>query len=149
MPSFLNYLVTFFCLILAQPIAIGQEVISGQASIIDGDTIRIDNIKIRLLGIDAPDKGKDPQSVFYTDSKNALSVFIGQHKISCQPTGDKSYDRIVAKCFMGKTDLAAYMVLNGWAVDWPKFSKGDYADEMLKAQQQKLGVWQKINYSWR
>ena len=43
MRSFLNYLVTFFCLILAQPVAIGQEVISGQASIIDGDTLRIGN----------------------------------------------------------------------------------------------------------
>ena len=149
MRSFLNYLVTFFYLILVQPVAIGQEIISGQASIIDGDTLKIDTVKIRLLGIDAPDKGKDPQSAFYTEAKNALTMYIGQQKISCQTTGDKSYDRLVAKCFLGKTDLAAFMVENGWAVDWPKFSKGDYADEMQKAQQQKLGIWGKLNKSWR
>ncbi len=130
-------------------IFLGQEIITGQVSVIDGDTIRIDNIKIRFLGIDAPDRGKDPQSAFYLDAKNALSVFVGHNSVSCQPTGDKSYDRIVAKCFLGKIDLSAFMVENGWAVDWPKFSKGDYADEMLLAKQKKLGVWTILSKSWR
>ena len=35
-----------------------EEQISGKANIIDGDTIRINSKKIRLFGIDAPEKNK-------------------------------------------------------------------------------------------
>lgn len=129
--------------------AFGQEIIAGQASVIDGDTIKIDGVKIRLLGIDAPDKSKDPQSAFYLPAKNALSDFIGQQQITCRPTGDKSYDRIVASCFLGKKDIAEYMVKIGFAVDWPKFSKGIYADEMQFAVQNKIGMWGILSKSWR
>lgn len=139
-----------FLLVLGWPsILLGQEIISGFASVIDGDTIRLNNTKIRLLGIDAPDKGKTPQAAFYLDAKNVLADFVGQHEISCRPTGDKSYDRIVAICFLGKIDLSAYMVEKGYAVDWYNYSKGAYADEMKIAQQKKLGIWQTIKKSWR
>lgn len=40
---------------------------------------------------------------------------------------DVSYDRIVAKCYLPDgTDLAAELVRQGLALDWPKFSGGEY-----------------------
>jgi len=35
-----------------------EKVISGKAKVIDGDTIKINKIKIRLFGIDAPEKNQ-------------------------------------------------------------------------------------------
>lgn len=38
-----------------------------------------------------------------------------------------SYDRLVAKCYLSDgTDLAAELVKQGMALDWPKFSGGFY-----------------------
>ena len=148
MKKTIGYLIFIF-FISWPSLSIGQPPIIGQATVIDGDTIRIDNIKIRLLGIDAPDKGKDPQSVFYVPAQEVLANFIGQKKITCRPTGDKSYDRIVAICFLGKIDLSAHMVEQGYAVDWYNYSKGAYADEMMIAKQKKLGIWKVIKKSWR
>ena len=46
-----------------------SEIISGKAIIIDGDTIRINNKKVRLHGIDAPEIKQLCQKVF-------LSIFF-------------------------------------------------------------------------
>jgi endonuclease YncB( thermonuclease family) len=145
----INKRILFFVLFLLNPSLQAQEIIAGQVSVIDGDTLKIGTVKIRLLGIDAPDKGKTAQSVFYEQSKQALATFIGQQQITCRPTGDKSYDRIVASCFLGKKDIAEYMVEIGFAVDWPKFSKGIYADEMQFAVRNKVGMWGILSKSWR
>ena len=40
------------------------ETIIGKATVIDGDTIKINGIKIRLFGIDAPEKKQLCQKAF-------------------------------------------------------------------------------------
>jgi hypothetical protein len=37
------------------------------------------------------------------------------------------YKHVVAFCSVGGVDLADWMVRQGLALDWPKYSKGDYA----------------------
>ena len=44
------------------------KVISGIAKVIDGDTIRIDGKKIRLLGIDAPERDQKCKKTWLTIS---------------------------------------------------------------------------------
>ena len=44
------------------------KVISGIAKVIDGDTIRIDEKKIRLLGIDAPERDQKCKKTWLTIS---------------------------------------------------------------------------------
>ena len=41
------------------------KVISGIAKVIDGDTLRINDKKIRLLGIDAPEKNNNVEKLGY------------------------------------------------------------------------------------
>jgi endonuclease YncB( thermonuclease family) len=36
-----------------------------------------------------------------------------------------------------------------WAFDWPRYSKGEYADEQAHARAMKLGVWSgTFTYPW-
>ncbi|WP_432418040.1 thermonuclease family protein [Agrobacterium tumefaciens] len=52
------------------------------------------------------------------------------------------YRRVVAECF--RTDGAnvnAWMVRNGHAVDWVRYSKGRYSGEQAEAKREALGVW--------
>ncbi|WP_366929348.1 thermonuclease family protein [Mesorhizobium sp.] len=52
------------------------------------------------------------------------------------------YGRIVGTCTRADgTDVAAWMVEQGQALDWPKYSNGGYAAQQGKAQAAKLGLW--------
>jgi endonuclease YncB( thermonuclease family) len=42
---------------------------------------------------------------------------------------------------VGGADLAAWLVLNGHALDWPQYSKGEYATSQEEARRNKRGVW--------
>ena len=69
-------------------------------------------------------------------SANYLRKRVKGKTIKCTPVGQgtpcdgrskpRSYDRIVAQCFVDGKDLAAEMVKAGYARDWPKFSGGYY-----------------------
>ncbi|GAB1715386.1 MAG: succinoglycan biosynthesis protein exoi [Nitrobacter sp.] len=76
------------------------EAIVGQASIVDGDTLEIHGQRIRLSGIDAPESDQ-----------------------LCR--GDQ-YGRMVAVCSIDREDVADWLVRNGFAFDWPRYSNGKY-----------------------
>jgi endonuclease YncB( thermonuclease family) len=120
--------------------------LTGRPRIIDGDTIEIRQQRIRLFGIDAPEgkqrckmNGKPwhcgQQSTF------ALAEFIGKAWVRCHEKDRDRYKRIVAVCYLGKKDINAWMVRNGWAVDYRRYSKGAYRAEQLHAERGKLGIW--------
>ena len=90
--------------------------------VIDGDTLRCsDGTRIRLWGIDAPERS-DPAG---PGSTRALSRTITGQTLTCERKG-KSYNRIVARCWIGRTDVASEMVRQGQVADWPRFSHGAY-----------------------
>jgi len=95
-----------------------------QPGVIDGDTLRCqDGQRVRLWGIDSPER-HHPTGPAAT---RALTAIVGGQTLHCEPKG-KSYSRVVARCFVGRRDLAGEMVRQGWAVDWPKFSGGFYSE---------------------
>src|SRR6201987_727573 len=106
--------------------------LTGQASVIDGDTIEIHGTRIRLWGIDAPEstqlcRGED--SLQYrcgAKAANDLDVFIARRPVSCTPISLDQYGRIVATCTVDGTDLGQWLVSNGLALDWPNYSHGMY-----------------------
>jgi endonuclease YncB( thermonuclease family) len=51
------------------------------------------------------------------------------------------YKYAVAVCNVAGVDLADWLVHSGLAVDWPKYSKGDYASAQIEAKCVQLGIW--------
>jgi endonuclease YncB( thermonuclease family) len=129
--------------------------ITGRASVIDGDTIEIRGQRIRLWGIDAPE-GRQTCSrggENYRCGQEAalyLADQIGDQTVVCTPQGRPDrYRRVVARCIVIVTaklgragpDLAAVMVANGHALDFPQYSRGAYLDFQGHAEDRRLGMW--------
>ena len=115
--------------------------ITGEARVVDGDTIEVAGKRIRLHGIDAPEM-KTQDGVL---AAMALRRLITGRQVSCEDTGERTYKRIVAICSVAGKDIAGEMVRLGWAWDWPKFSQGHYKPQELEAWQEKRGMWRREN----
>ncbi len=100
-----------------------EDVITGKAWVIDGDTIVINKTHIRLSGIDAPEMNHP----YGRNSKSAMIALCKGQIITATIEAHESYDRIVATCTLPDgRDLSAELVKLGLAIDWPKFSGGKY-----------------------
>jgi len=100
-----------------------ETIVSGKCWVIDGDTIVIDRLHIRLAGIDAPELDHP----WGQQSKWALVKLCKGQTVTARLKPDMSHDRLVAECFLPDgRDLAAELVKAGLAIDWPKFSGGKY-----------------------
>ena len=99
----------------------------GNVNVIDADTIKLCDMKIRLNGISAAERGHKT----YKSCKNTAEKIISEFDtISCKLTGDMTYDRHVGICTVskkGKTeDLQQKIIENGCARDCKRYSKGKY-----------------------
>ena len=138
-------------------VASAQSPIVGYANVIDGDTLEVSGIRIRLHGIDAPESRQKCMRLDGTywhcgqQAALALSDRIGPTVIRCQPRDRDRYGRIIAICFKGTEDLDRWMVAAGWAVAFRKYSL-DYVDEEENAKRGRHGMWSgnfEMPWDWR
>ena len=81
----------------------------------------------------------------------ATSDQIGRAIVHCEPRDIDRYRRIVAVCFKGTEDLDRWMVANGWAVAYRRYSVDDVADEEA-ARQGHINIWSgdfDMPWDWR
>ena len=129
-----------------------EEVLKGAAYVVDGDTITIKKTQIRLFGVDAPELNHP----YGKKAKWALVSMCKGQTIRAEFVAKDDHGRAVAKCYLpdGK-DLSAEMVKLGLAIDWPKFSGGQYraletSDARKKMwladarQKGRMHVWEKF-----
>ena len=130
------------------------KIISGIAKVTDGDTIRIEGKKIRFFGIDAPEKKQKCRKPwltisFLTFNKDypcgeistlKLKKKINDKFVTCKSTNLDRYKRFIAECFKNKTNINKWMVRNGYAVAYRKYSKKFVSQEIF-AKKEKLGLW--------
>ena len=118
----------------------------------DGDTITIlqdkQQIKVRLFGIDAPEKKQD----YGQKSKQFLASLIAGQVVEVEPKGKDRYKRTLGIIHYKGQDINAQMVLNGYAWAYVKYSIM-YVDHERLARENKRGLWQSSNptppWEWR
>ena len=118
---------------------------ADKLTVTDGDTIRIGEERIRFSGIDAPEI---KQTCIYQEiefncgefSKNLLIEKIADQEVSCIRESKDQYGRTLAECFVGKESLSSYLVREGYAFAYRKYSDKFIADEEY-AQSKGNGMW--------
>lgn len=124
-----------------------QSTVVGVASVIDGDTLEIHGRRIRLFGIDAPESSqlcRGSDSLPYrcgSEAANKLNELIARKVVSCAIATHDRYGRMVSSCSVEEIDLGEWLVRNGHALDWPKYSKGRYAAVQRSAAAEERGMW--------
>ena len=120
--------------------------VTDQASVIDGETLEIHGQRIRLHGFDAPESGQ----LCYIDGKrwrcgkdaaNVLADLINRRPVTCQERDRDRYGRVVAVCRVAGEDLGAWLVGNGLALAYRRYSTA-YVPHEDGARLAKAGMWQ-------
>ena len=125
--------------------------IIGIPKITDGDTIVINDTRIRFTGSDAPESyffGKtqtclDENGKEWECGKAAtkkLEQLINNQIVRCTDEGQDRYGRTLGICYVGDMDLQAEMVKSGMAVAYLRYSDR-YEQEQNHAKKVKAGMW--------
>ena len=122
-----------------------SSVKANQLSVTDGDTIRIGDERIRFSGIDAPEIKQTciHQKLEFNCgefSKNLLIEKIADQEVNCIRESKDQYGRTLAECFIGKESLSSYLVREGYAFAYRKYSNKFVADEEY-AKRNRNGMW--------
>ena len=119
-----------------------ERALAGRAEVIDGDTLAIGETRIRLHGIDAPERAQrcgaglgDCGAV----ATRALAALAGD-RVACTPRDRDRHGRVVAVCRAGGRDLGAAMVAAGWALAYRRYSTSYVAEERAAAAARR-GLW--------
>ena len=130
-----------------------KDVKSFEIKVIDGDTIHLNGEKIRFSGIDTPELKQtcsiNNEIIFCgIEAKKLLVDKIASNEINCISEGKDQYKRTLAECFVNDLSLSSYLVKNGYAFAYRKYSKKFIADEDF-ARTNNLGIWSmKFEYPW-
>jgi endonuclease YncB( thermonuclease family) len=116
-------------------------VIIGPARIIDGDSLVVAGVEIRLFGVDAPEYQQtcmrsDRPWMCGRDATDMLRTIAAGREVSCRPRERDRYGRTVAVCQAGGVDLAAAMIKGGLAVAY-----GAYGADEREARDARRGIW--------
>lgn len=120
-----------------------ENVFRGKViSVHDGDTLTVlrgtDQVKVRLEGIDAPERGQ----AFGTAAKKALSSMVYGREVDVTVTGDDKYGRILGIVSTGEAIANEEMLLKGLAWHYSEYNDTESLKRCeAEAKEQKLGVW--------
>lgn len=105
--------------------------------VIDGDTIVANNEKIRLWGINTPEKNNP----YFETAKLLLESFLEGGELRCKFIEKDRYNRSVMHCLIDGLDVGSMMVQTGMAKDYSKYSGDYYQYEEDRAKSKRIGLW--------
>lgn len=119
--------------ILALPAAAAP--FTGRVHVIDGDTIDVGQTRVRLFGIDAPERdqpctSKDGQAWGCGDwvTRQVRDRYTDAQAV-CTALDRDRYGRVVARCTVAGEDMARRLVQEGWAFAYREYSMDYDLDE--------------------
>lgn len=125
------------------------QTVSGPAVVVDGDTLDMTGLRVRLFGVDAVELHQTCERGGPTgpeawrcgeDAKAQLSALVAGQTIACERRDTDVYGRMVAVCRAGRVDLSAAMAWAGFAVALEDFSTA-YVPSVEAARAQRSGIW--------
>lgn len=124
-----------------------ETAIAGKARVVDGDTLDVDGVRVRLHGLDTPERGQrcpgGPPDLRACGevATEQLARVIGDADVRCEVSGGDRYGRAIATCFAGGSDIGAEMVERGYARAFLRYSRA-YVDHEDRARAAERGLWQ-------
>ncbi len=119
--------------------------ISGKPTVIAGDIMIVNGVRLHLHGIDAP----EPNQVCVAKGKNyrcgtvamtALMDLVAGTAVTCRLRENKASTFTYAYCEAGGFDLSSNMVHTGWALA-DRSSTDKYVPVEERAKKAKRGLW--------
>jgi len=155
-------LLLFTAFILSATLAVSADTITGTVmAVADGDTItvldaQLEQRKIRLNGIDAPETNQD----FGQAAKQKLSDLVFGKNVAVVWSKTDRYDRILGTVTVGSADAGLEQIKAGMAwyfrryeSDVPEIERRLYAAAEAEARIRKLGLWSQSSpmapWDWR
>jgi endonuclease YncB( thermonuclease family) len=115
--------------------------VSGYARVIDGDSLHVRGVEVRLRGIDAPESEQ-----FCTRARASwpcgaqatrkLRNKLRGRVVTCKGYERDAYDRLLAICSVKGIEINRWLVEQGWAVSYH-----GYSGEERIADKAKRGIW--------
>ena len=130
-----------------------NNLFASHITVVDGDTIKLGDVKIRFSGIDAPEINQtcvasEGKVACGKISRDILITKVTNNKISCTDEGKDFYGRVLGECFVNGESLSRYLVRQGFAFAYRKYSDKFISDEEY-AKSNRLGMWaMKFQYPW-
>src|SRR5947209_2177816 len=142
----------FVAIALLTPASVQAADITGTAKVREGNVAQVGASRIRLGGIDAPSvdqlclNNKGERWTCGIAARDALIKHADNKTWTChirqavdrQPSGR---GRSVARCEVDGEDIQKWMVRNGWALSYVRFSH-DFDEDEKQAREAKAGMWQ-------
>ncbi len=140
--------------VVPDPVKVGT--LYGATEVNDGNTLEIQEVRMRLYGIDAPDLGQEctlnglPYQCGLLAYMQLIDVTAGKGRITCYASKIEGDDRPYAKCGLPtanganiRDDAPSFnemMVRSGWAIADRSQTK-DYVAAEEEARREKRGLW--------
>jgi endonuclease YncB( thermonuclease family) len=126
------------------------ELLSGPAVVAAAHTLILAGERLRLWGIDAPERGSwcfrngrrwKPAA----EAMAALAACLGANTVTCRiHRRERHWFQVsyVSECWMQDgRDVGDCLVAGGWATDYTCYSDGYYRDRETEAQHKGVGLW--------
>lgn len=125
--------------------------------VIDGDFVALGNLRMRLIGIDAPKAAQrcnsESGSVWNCSAQSSdrvRDIIHSAERVECFSNEEGNHGLYLATCQADGRDVGALLVEEGLA--WPLPDQGHYLTEVTLAQSDEVGIWQAYTpppWEWR
>ena len=112
---------------------------AGGVAVIDGDTLQLDGVVVRLSDVRAPERGQacaaGPDCGGQATA--VLASLVRDRRVECRVSGHDRLGRPAARCDAGGQDVNAALVSVGWA----RAENAAFGAAELDARTHRRGIW--------
>ncbi len=118
-----------------------EQAVVGSTFAVDGDTLDVQGVRVRLSGIDAPERQQTcgapgREWPCGAEARSVLDAAVKHAIVRCEGRARDAYHRLIAACRVGDVDLAEDVVRAGLAL-----STGAYEAIEGEARAAGRGIW--------